>query len=214
MTTVNSSNSPYGEPKLSDWGPMVDQSGNPLTAEAYNEAVEQKKRELSQTPVDPNSGDVEMTSFKDMLDSIELPANASIQLRFARFQLAYAQMCKTNAESYMNKIEAIQDEQSECAEMVALARSLQDSGKDLSTNETLAAYFKKHNLSVKSGTSEEVWAHNIQSLTNYQESIGNKTQTMMVYMQDFLSQYNSYLQGANTAIQEAASTMRSILTGR
>ena len=49
---------------------------------------------------------------------------------------------------------------------------------------------------------------------NYQESLGTKTQTQMVFLQDFISQYNSYLQGANSAIQESSDVLTAIATGR
>lgn len=50
----------------------------------------------------------------------------------------------------------------------------------------------------------------ILSPTNYQEQIGSKTQTLMVYLQDFIGQYNSFLQGANTAISNANQVLTSI----
>ena len=54
----------------------------------------------------------------------------------------------------------------------------------------------------------------LKSLTNYQEQIGNKTQTLMVYLQDFIGQYNSYLQGANTQISNANQTLTSLARGQ
>ena len=36
----------------------------------------------------------------------------------------------------------------------------------------------------------------------------------MVYLQDFIGQYNSYLQGANSAISTANQTLTAIATGR
>ena len=56
--------------------------------------------------------------------------------------------------------------------------------------------------------------YNLKSLTNYQEQIGNKTQTLMVYLQDFIGQYNSYLQGANTQISNANQTLTSLARGQ
>ena len=56
------------------------------------------------------------------------------------------------------------------------------------------------------------WTFNIQSLTNYQESVSNSTQTKMVFLQDMISQYNSYLQGAMSAIQKATTVLERIAT--
>ena len=36
----------------------------------------------------------------------------------------------------------------------------------------------------------------------------------MVYLQDFMGQYNSYLQGANSAISQATQTLTTLATGR
>ena len=82
----------------------------------------------------------------------------------------------------------------------------------------MVTFFKEHNLTV--GSTDDNWNNssewdiNIESLTNYQESISNKTQTLMVYLQDFISQYNSYLQGANSAISNASQVLTAVATGR
>ena len=44
--------------------------------------------------------------------------------------------------------------------------------------------------------------------------MGNKTQTLMVYLQDFIGQYNSYLQGANTQISNANQTLTNLARGQ
>jgi hypothetical protein len=36
----------------------------------------------------------------------------------------------------------------------------------------------------------------------------------MVFVQDFMGQYNSYLTGANTAIQQANQTLQTIVRGQ
>ena len=58
------------------------------------------------------------------------------------------------------------------------------------------------------------WDYNLKSLTNYQEQIGNKTQTLMIYLQDFIGQYNSYQEGAMSAISAATQALRSIARGQ
>ena len=54
----------------------------------------------------------------------------------------------------------------------------------------------------------------IQSLQAYQETIGTDIQTKMVYVQDFMGQYNSYTQGANSAIQSGMQTLTSVARGQ
>jgi hypothetical protein len=58
------------------------------------------------------------------------------------------------------------------------------------------------------------WDYNLKSLTNYQEQIGNKTQTLMIYLQDFIGQYNSYQEGAMSAISSGTQTLRTIARGQ
>ncbi len=58
------------------------------------------------------------------------------------------------------------------------------------------------------------WEVNITSLRNYQEQLGADTQQKMVFIQDFMGQYNSYLQGANSAIQQSNQTLTAIARGQ
>lgn len=80
------------------------------------------------------------------------------------------------------------------------------------TSDSAAPLYKRAlevGMSLSSGKGEwhsvdkDQWEFNIKSLTNYQEQVGSKTQSIMVSLQDFLGQFNSYLQGANAAITEA-----------
>ncbi len=76
-------------------------------------------------------------------------------------------------------------------------------------------------ISLKSFLSEEIpnkqsaedWDVMIASLQAKQEEVGTNTQQLMVYVQDFMGQYNSYLQGANSSIQESNQTLGSIARG-
>ncbi len=153
----------------------------------------------------------------------------SIQFMFAKLQLEQSSICKTQAEAYMDKIEAAQKGQKECADMIAKARELQNNAKNGTGDcpwdkkasmmpQEMADYYNKHGLSYdKTGNdlanNTDEWDYNIKSLTNYQETLGSYTQTDMVYLQDFMSQYNSFLQGANSAIQDSNDTLSAILKG-
>ncbi len=163
------------------------------------------------------------TSLSSIMDDIELGPTNSIQFAFAKLQLAQAQTSKNQAETYMKQIQDIQDDQKKVAEMISQARKLQNEAKTGNTCTTMpdemVEYFNAKGLSYdKTGGdnkhNNDEWSYNIQSLTNYQESISNKTQTLMVYLQDFISQYNSYLQGANSAISNASQVLTSIARGQ
>ena len=165
----------------------------------------------------------ETNSLQAILASIDLGPTQSVQFMFAKLQLAQSQICKANAENYMKQIEDIQKEQATVASLIEQARSLQSTAKANKKSTAMPAemkeFMEKHGLAIdKTGKddnySSEGWDVNIQSLVNYQESISNKTQTLMVYLQDFIGQYNSYLQGANSAITQGTQVLTAIATGR
>lgn len=151
----------------------------------------------------------------------------SIQFVFAKLQLQQSEICKNQAQYYMDKIEAAQKEQKECADMIAQARELQNNAKNGTGDcpwdnkasmmpQSMADYYNKHNIKYDTtgndlANNPDEWDYNIKSLTNYQETLGSYTQTDMVYLQDFMSQYNSFLQGANSAIQDSNDTLSAIL---
>ncbi len=105
--------------------------------------------------------------------------------------------------------------------MIAQARELQNQAKtgDKCTEmpKEMQDYFKQNGLSWDETGNDTLhdkdeWEYNIKSLMNFQETLGTATQTDMIYLQDYMGQYNSFLQGANKAITETNQTMQSILT--
>ena len=164
-------------------------------------------------------------SLSSILADINLGPSGSVQMMFARLQLAQSQLCKNQAEDYMKQVEDIQEEQKKCADMISKARELQNTakqgGEDNCTTmpADMKEFFEKRGLKWETTGSDDLhnadeWDYNLKSLTNYQEQIGNKTQTLMVYLQDFIGQYNSYLQGANTQISNANQTLTNIARGQ
>ncbi|WP_446424027.1 USH1C-binding protein 1 [Mailhella sp.] len=184
---------------------------------------------------DPVSG---ATSLSQIMADIDLGPTGSVQFMFAKLQLAQSEICKNQATDYMRQIEEIQAEQKECAEMIALARDLQQKAKNgdgvgvdtikgmkniydhcYPMPQEVVDYMDKRGLSYPNSDNDynlghEEWDYTLKSLTNYQEQIGTKTQTLMVYLQDFIGQYNSYLQGANTQIANANQTLTNIARGQ
>ena len=164
-------------------------------------------------------------SLSAIMADINLGPSGSVQMMFAKLQLAQSQLCKNQAEDYMKQVEDIQEEQKKCADMISRARELQstakEQGKDATTEmpADMRDFFTKRGLDWDDTGSDythnaDEWDYNLKSLTNYQEQIGNKTQTLMVYLQDFIGQYNSYLQGANTQISNANQTLTNIARGQ
>ena len=146
------------------------------------------------------------------------PSAVSLQLRFAQLQMALAETAKQGALDYMDEIEKIQAEQQEVADMLNQARQLQadaKSGGDKAQTtmpKEMAAYMDANGLAYdKTGgdlnmTADE-WEVAITSLKAQQDQLGTNTQQMMVYIQDFMGQYNSYLQGANSSVQQSNQTL-------
>ena len=163
------------------------------------------------------------SALSSIMDTIDLGPTGSVQMMFAKLQLAQSEICKAQAEDYMKQIEDIQNEQELCADMIEQARKLQNdaktSGKCTTMPSEMVTFFNDRGLSFDTdgndnAHSADQWDYNLKSLTNYQESVGNKTQTLMVYLQDFIGQYNSYLQGANTQIANASQTLTNLARGQ
>ena len=76
------------------------------------------------------------SSLSEIMDLIDLGPTGSVQMMFAKLQLAQSEICKAQAEDYMKQIEDIQEEQKKCAEMIEMARKLQEeaSSQDASSN--------------------------------------------------------------------------------
>ena len=62
--------------------------------------------------------------------------------------------------------------------------------------------------------SADEWDVAIASLEARLEELGTDTQQQMVYIQDYMGQYNSYLQGANTQISNSNQTLTSLARGQ
>jgi hypothetical protein len=163
------------------------------------------------------------TRVSELMDMIDLGPTQSVQFLFAKLQMAQSQICKAQAETYMSMIEDIQAEQKLTAQMIEDARKLQNDAKTnnkaTTMPQTMIDFFKERNLSFDlTGTynthNADEWDYNIKTLTNYQEQIGNNTQTLMIYLQDFIGQYNSYQEGAMSAVSSATQTLRSIARGQ
>jgi hypothetical protein len=151
----------------------------------------------------------------------------SPQLRFAALQMTMAQISKDKSMDYMDQIESSQKESKQVADMIARARALQSQAAANSKDGEQAVsempadmvqFFKDRGLPYDTTGNDNYhtkaeWDFNITSLTNYQQSVGSNTQQLMVFIQDFMGQYNSYLTGSNTAIQQSNQTLSTIAKG-
>lgn len=167
-----------------------------------------------------------------------LGPSTSVNFLFAKLQMELSASAKNAALDYIDQIESAQAEQKEVADLLQQARQAQADGKSGSgvgmqsiNNTTVAGedcypmsqelvdFMDKHDLAYPNADGDYIlgkdeWDVAIQSLQAYQEQVGTDIQTLMVYVQDFMGQYNSYLQGANSAIQSGMQTLTSIARGQ
>ncbi|MDR2113385.1 MAG: hypothetical protein LBQ62_09845 [Candidatus Accumulibacter sp.] len=142
--------------------------------------------------------------------------SSSLQLLFAKFQLALSESAKQSATGYINDMQKTQEEQKHVAALLNEARQQQANAKTTSTATPMSAdmldYMNANNLAYdRTGNDtihlKEEWDVAIKSLQARSEALGTDTQQKMVFVNDFMGQYNSYLQGANSAIQQSNQTL-------
>lgn len=149
------------------------------------------------------------TALSEVLKDIDLGSTDNIQFLFAKLQLAQAQLCKDSANSYIQQIEGLQAELTLTVDTLEKMRQLQADGATEMPDDVLI-YMRDRGLAYYEPDSYVYWSYNIESVTTYQDSLTSQTQTMMVYLQDFISQYNSYLLGANNAVNSASETLTAL----
>ncbi|GHT94760.1 hypothetical protein FACS1894116_09240 [Betaproteobacteria bacterium] len=147
----------------------------------------------------------------------------SLQLMFAKLQLTLAESAKNSAMSYIGDIQKAQEEQKQVAAFLATARKQQQSSKDINDTTSIpadmAAYMDTNKLvrtdNKGSGVyTKDQWDVAIESLKGRSEALGADTQQKMVFVQDFMGQYNSYLQGSNSVIQQSNQTLAELARAR
>jgi hypothetical protein len=160
--------------------------------------------------------------------------STNVQQMFASLQLAMSKGSRKKAQEYIDIISTNQENAKTCAAWIDKARQLQLEAKNKGgTTEMpyeMSQYFKKMKISYAKTPDEKAflakhpealdvfmadntadqWEYNIKSLQAHQESVGSDTQQNMVFVQDFMGQYNSYLTGANSAFQQYNQSLLSI----
>jgi hypothetical protein len=157
---------------------------------------------------------VSASTIKSISDGIDLGPTGSLQFEFAKLQMALSQMAKTNAMNYIEEIQNSQAEQKKVSDMLSEARKLQsEAGKGCTTMpKAMQDYMDKNDLKYDTTGDDNIhnkdeWEVAVQSLKAKLDELGSDTQQKMVFVQDFMGQYNSYLQGANSAIQQSNQTL-------
>ena len=157
----------------------------------------------------------------------------SINFIFAKLQMELAATSKEAARDHITQVEKANADQKKVADMLQQCRKLQEQAK--SSDDTtkmpddIRKYMDEHGLTYSMETkgvdepttetadswhNKDEWDVAIQSLQAHQETLGTDVQTEMVYVQDFMGQYNSFTQGANSAIQSAMQTLTNVARGQ
>ena len=153
------------------------------------------------------------TSLSEVLNDIDFNSDNSIQLMFAKLQLAQAQLCKDSANSCMQQLQGLQEEQTLTADTLEKMWQLQAEGAT-EMPEDMLSFMRDRDLAYCEPKDFDCWAYNIESLTVYQDNLTAQTQSLMVNLQDFIGQYNSYLQGASSSVNSASDTLAAIAASR
>lgn len=167
------------------------------------------------------------SSLSSMLSSID---TSNPQLAFAQLQIQLAEKARQDALDRINQLEEQQELQKTCSGMLNKARVAESetrdyTGKDpadnandkkaydsimAATNE-VTAFMSEHDIPVPTPTAGKgkmytatEWENIAALLENFLESLSD-TGTDMVYIQDYIDQYNQYLQGASSAIANGGS---------
>lgn len=153
------------------------------------------------------------TSMSEVFNDIDFNSDNSMQLMFAKLQLAQAQLCKDSANSCMQQLQGLQEEQTLSADTLEKMRQLQAAGAT-EMPEDMLSFMRDRGLAYCEPKDFDCWAYNIESLTVYQDGLASQTQSLMVNLQDFIGQYNSYLQGASSSVNSASDTLAAIAASR
>ena len=154
-------------------------------------------------------------------------AAGSPQLALAMLQMNLA---KTNKESALGGIKEIENEQAkkkEIADILNQAREYKaseyrytkDAGGQPYTDPEFNKKVEAMGLSVPNtpkdtDKNKAEWDKLIAQLQTTMDTVGANIQTQMVQLQDFMGQYNSYMQGANSAISQSNQVLSGLARGQ
>ncbi|SIO28662.1 hypothetical protein [Halodesulfovibrio marinisediminis] len=145
----------------------------------------------------------------------------SLSRMFAELQMLASDNAKKKATDLMD---TIRTKQKKLKDAYACKQALQGKKDGVNTNSTtykdasgktvkLKEGMKKNGIS-NPGTKlnkDEVKAA-IARINTHIESLGTDTQTQMIRLQDFMGQYNNFLQGAHKSIGDGKQTLNAILS--
>ena len=148
----------------------------------------------------------------------------SPQMALAMLMMKLSEANKESAMAGIKEIEAEQAKKKDMAELLNQAREYASgnytkNAKD--TSHTSSAFDKKIQdlgFSVPNDSDKDKnkaqWDKLIAQIQTKMDTVGADLQTKMVQLQDMMGQYNSYLQGANSAIAKSNEVLSALAQGR
>lgn len=145
----------------------------------------------------------------------------SIQQLFAKLQLQQAQIAKEQAQKRIDEIQKQQNTSKQLTELMNELRQFSSTIENEPLELTSELKEKLITLDICSETDEILTKkltksdvdELIEKVEYKQETVGSDTQQNMVYIQDYIGQYNSYLQNSNAAIAASADALSSSSIG-
>ena len=151
--------------------------------------------------------------------------NKSIQMLFAELQMQIAQDRKADAVGIIDQIKNSQAKSKRYAELIKNLRGAYTGTEDKSgkNKDRMNAVKKYKDEFVALGGSANYFSGDklsptqldkmVNDMQTLQDTVGSDIQQKMIYVQDYIGQYNSYMQGANSAINTANQTLTAIARG-
>lgn len=172
------------------------------SVEEFAELLEQWDTDLEETE-----------ESSDFAGTMQDSSSRNIQLIFAQLQ---QQLAQENKEAAVNKIEEVQKQQSQqtlCTDVLNQLRQLQAEARSSGKPVELSQELKNNLVSLEICTStttyitkSEVTEEDLQNLISLTEakmdSLSSSTQVQMVYLQDYMKQYNSYTSSSSSITEE------------
>lgn len=163
------------------------------------------------------------SNSSQIMSNTNLEQSQNLQLMYAKLQLAQAELTKQQAMDKMDQITEAQEEQRQVGAFLNTAKQCQlDAVNTQEATEMpadMAEYMDANALSYDTTgddllmTAEE-WDVAITSLESHLEKLGLETQQQMICLQDYMGQYNSYLQNTNTQISNANQALSNLARGQ
>ncbi len=156
-------------------------------------------------------------------------AAGSPQLALAMLQMELARTNKESALGGIKEIESQQAKKKEMSDMLNKAREykamgvhLNDAGLATGFDDKFVKYCNANGFTLphyaKYADSKEdldkKWDLCIAQMQTKLDTVGANIQTQMVQLQDFMGQYNSYMQGANSAISQSNQILAGLAKGQ